>query len=118
VKLYGLAHCSTVKRARAWLAQHAIEVPFHDLRRQGITRDMARAWIEQVGWETLINRSGTTWRKLPDPDKRRIMSAATAERLMLEQPSVIKRPVLELRGRVIVGFEESRYRSLFLGAPR
>ena len=109
--LYGIRNCDTVKKARAWLDQRGVDYRFHDYKAAGI--DMARLdrWCGEVGWETLLNRAGTTFRKLADKEKQNLnQKRATA--LMLAQPSVIKRPVLELNGKLIVGFKPEHYESL------
>ena len=109
--LYGIRNCNTVKKARAWLDQRGVEYRFHDYKVAGI--DMARLdhWCGVVGWEALLNRAGTTFRKLQDKEKQNLnQERATA--LMLAQPSVIKRPVLELNGRLVVGFKPELYASL------
>ncbi|MDD5330867.1 MAG: ArsC family reductase [Sulfuricella sp.] len=111
--LYGIPNCSTVKKARAWLAANGIEMPFHDFKKHGVSAELLQAWLRQAGWEKLLNRQGTTWRQLSDEARAAVGDEASALRLMLEKPSVIKRPVLELDGRITVGFDEPRYQSLF-----
>lgn len=113
ITLYGIPNCTTVKKARAWLATHQIDLPFHDLRKQGIDAATLQQWLAQVGRERLINRQGTTWRQLPDEIRTGIDSDAAAIRLMLDKPSVIKRPVLDLDGRITLGFDPTTYQSLF-----
>lgn len=113
MKLYGIPNCNSVKKARTWLIEHAIELPFHDFKKQGISEELLKSWLQQVGWEQLVNRRGTTWRQLPDEIKATVCDDASAIRLMLEKPSVIKRPVLEKDGRFTLGFDESVYQSLF-----
>jgi len=109
--LYGIRNCDTVKKARAWLDQHGVEYRFHDYKVAGI--DMARLdrWCGEVGWEALLNRAGTTFRKLADSQKENL-NQERAKALMLAQPSSIKRPVVELKGRLIVGFKPELYESL------
>jgi Spx/MgsR family transcriptional regulator len=109
--LYGIRNCDTVKKARAWLDQRGVEYRFHDYKVAGI--DMARLdrWCGEVGWEALLNRAGTTFRKLADSQKQRL-TQERAKVLMQAQPSVIKRPVVELNGRLIVGFKPELYESL------
>jgi arsenate reductase (glutaredoxin) len=103
--LYGIPNCDTVKRARAWLADHGVAVTFHDYKKAGVPVDRLDAWMAALGWEPLLNRQGTTWRKLDDDTKARVHDAASARDLMLQQPSVIKRPVVEWPdGCVTVGF--------------
>src|SRR4051812_49374269 len=102
--LYGIKNCDTIKKARAWLGAHEVEYAFHDYRESGIPRAKLDEWIATVGWEVLLNRAGTTFRKLPDAAKENL-TQAKAVQLMLAQPSIIKRPVLE-RGRILlVGFD-------------
>lgn len=109
MKLYGIPNCNTVKKARTWLTEHSIEVIFHDFKKNGVTKPMLENWCKQVGWETLVNRKGTTWRQLPDEIKNNINNESAAINLMLEKPSVIKRPVLEAKQKILVGFDESAY---------
>ena len=113
MKLYGISNCDTVKKARAWLSVHGWQVDFHDFKKLGISAAILTFWLSRVGWETLLNRKGTTWRKLSDATKADINNADAAIQLMLEQPSVIKRPVLEFNNTVYVGFDETVYHSLF-----
>lgn len=109
--LYGIRNCDTVKKARAWLDRRGVEYRFHDYKVAGI--DMARLdrWCGEVGWEALLNRAGTTYRKLP-PSERDSINEKRAMALMLAQPSVIKRPVVEVGGRLVVGFKPELYESL------
>jgi len=109
VTIYGIKNCDTMKKARAWLDQHGVEYAFHDYKSAGIERDKLEAWANKVGWETLLNRAGLTSKKLPDKDKEGL-GAKKAIALMLKQPSMIKRPVLELgRGKLLVGFKPEDY---------
>jgi arsenate reductase (glutaredoxin) len=112
--LYGIPNCDTVKKARAWLAEHDWAVTFHDYKKQGIARDKLSGWVDTVGWEVLLNRQGTTFRKLSE-DQRADFDRDKAVALMLAQPSLIKRPVVEHDGRVHVGFSEARWAELFRG---
>ncbi len=103
--VYGIPNCDTVKKARAWLAGQGHEAAFYDYKKQGVPADRVDAWIQSVGWEVLVNRQGTTWRKLDDATKAAVVDAASARALMLAQASVIKRPVIERDGQVLaVGF--------------
>ena len=111
ITLYGIANCDTVRKARRWLDGHGIAYRFHDLRKDGVGEPLLRAWTEELGWEVLLNRRGTTWRAVPDAVKAGL-DADAAIRLMLEMPAIIKRPVLDLGDRRVVGFSESHYRSL------
>ncbi len=112
VTMYGIPNCDTVKKARTWLEKRKVEYAFHDYKKAGIDRTMLEAWVRQVGWETLLNRAGTTFRKLPDADKAGL-TEKKAIALMLAQPSMIKRPVLEKKGRITVGFKPEDYVKLF-----
>jgi Spx/MgsR family transcriptional regulator len=109
VTIYGIKNCDTMKKARAWLDKRGVEYAFRDYKTAGIDRERLERWEKKVGWETLLNRAGTTFRKLPDKDKANI-DAGKAVRLMLDQPSMIKRPVLDLGGRkLLVGFKPEIY---------
>jgi arsenate reductase (glutaredoxin) len=109
ITIYGIKNCDTMKRARAWLDQRGIEYSFHDYKTAGIERDRLERWSKKVGWEALLNRNGTTFRQLPDKDKSSL-DAGKALSLMLAQPSMIKRPVLELGGgKLLVGFSPELY---------
>ncbi len=110
--IYGIKACDTMVKARAWLADHGVAYAFHDYKAQGIDRGRLEAWARQVGWEVLLNRSGTTFRKLPDADKAGLTGARAID-LMLAQPSMIKRPVLETRGELTVGFKPEIYAARF-----
>jgi arsenate reductase (glutaredoxin) len=115
IKLYGIKQCDTMKRARAWLDGHGVAYEFHDYKLAGIERAQLVRWSRQVGWEALLNRSGTTFRSLPEVDKAGL-DEARALSLMQRQPSMIRRPVLEQGGQIIVGFDPARYSSLQRGA--
>ena len=110
--LYGIPNCDTMKKARTWLADNGVEYEFHDYKKLGIERKKLDAWIKAVGWETLLNRRGMMWRKVPDDMKANI-DEKSAIGLMLETPSIIKRPVLEAKGKVTVGFKAETYEELF-----
>ena len=115
ITIYGIKNCDTMKKARAWLDKHGVAYGFHDYKTAGIDRDRLEQWEKKVGWETLLNRAGQTFRKLPDKDKQ-VGTASKAIALMLAQPSMIKRPVLDLgRGRLLVGFKPDLYKEA-LGA--
>jgi arsenate reductase (glutaredoxin) len=114
MKLYGIPNCNTVKKARDWLAQHNIAVEFHDFKKHGLSADIAQNWLQQSDWQHLINRSGLTWRALPEANKHAVLDAASALALMLEKTSVIKRPLLERDGKLLhVGFSETDYERIF-----
>jgi arsenate reductase len=115
ITIYGIKNCDTMKKARAWLAEHGVDYAFHDYKREGIDRSRLESWARTLGWETLLNRSGTTFRSLPEQD-RQGLDAAKAIRLMLAQPSMIKRPVLDLGGgRLLAGFRPETYEKAVLG---
>ncbi|TCT07760.1 ArsC family reductase [Aquabacter spiritensis] len=113
--IYGIKTCDTMKKARAWLTDHAIACRFHDYRTDGLTPERLGTWVDALGWEVLLNRAGTTFRALPDAEKQGIDRAA-AIRLMLAQPAMIKRPVLDFGGRLIVGFKPDVYKEALLQA--
>ena len=106
--LYGIKNCDTMQRARQWLDSQGVAYQFHDYKRNGVERDRLVRWCTQVGWELLLNRAGTTFRKLPEADKAPLDEHKAIE-LMLRQPSMIKRPVLEHAGGVLVGFKPEVY---------
>ena len=109
ITIYGIKNCDTMKKARAWLDKRGVDYAFHDYKTAGIERAQLEQWAKQVGWDTLLNRAGTTFRKLPDKDKNGV-DAKKAIALMLAQPSMIKRPVLDLgRGKLLVGFGPEIY---------
>jgi arsenate reductase len=109
IAIYGIKNCDTMKKARAWLDKHGVDYSFHDYKVAGIEKDRLAAWSDKVGWDVLLNRAGTTFRKLPDADKEGL-TEKKALALMLAQPSMIKRPVLDLgRGRLLVGFKPETY---------
>lgn len=112
VTIYGIKNCDTMKKARAWLDARGVPYTFHDYKSAGIDKTRLESWVREVGWETLINRAGTTFRKLPDRDKDGI-SEKKAIALMLAQPSMIKRPVLEHGGKLLVGFKPEVYKAAF-----
>lgn len=114
-KMYGISNCDTIKKARNWMERNGINYVFHDYKKSGITRDKLEMWVMQVGWETLINKRGTTFRKLPDMVKENI-SDDTAVMVMMENPSMIKRPVLEHGDELVVGFKASDYEAAGLAA--
>jgi arsenate reductase len=108
VTLYGIRNCDTMKKARAWLDAHGVAYDFHDYTAAGIDRDRLTRWVEELGWEAVINRAGTTFRKLP-PAQRDGLDATRAITLMLAQPSLIKRPILDLGTRRVAGFSPALY---------
>jgi arsenate reductase len=108
ITLYGIKNCDTMKKARTWLDGHGVQYEFHDYKTAGIDSAVLARWSAEVGWETLLNRSGTTFRKLPEPQKAGL-NERKAIGLMAAQPSMIKRPVLELGKRLLVGFQPAVY---------
>jgi Spx/MgsR family transcriptional regulator len=109
ITIYGIKNCDTMKKARAWLDKHGVEYAFHDYKTAGIERDRLERWAKKAGWETLLNRAGLTFKKLPDKDKQDL-TENKAIALMLDKPSMIKRPVLDLgSGRLVVGFKPELY---------
>ena len=108
VTIYGIRNCDTMKKARAWLEAHGIAYAFHDYKSAGIDRPRLEGWVRELGWEPLLNRAGTTFRKLPDAAME-ALDEPKALSLMLAQPSMIKRPVLEVDGRLLVGFKPAEY---------
>jgi len=112
VTLFGIANCDTMKKARVWLDDHGVDHVFHDYRKAGIDRSWLERWVAEHGWETILNRAGTTFRALPDAAKADL-NAAKAIDLMLAQPGMIKRPVLDLGDRRIVGFKPAIYEVVF-----
>ncbi len=111
VTIYGIKNCDTMKKARTWLDGRGVAYDFHDYKAAGIERGRLEGWAGKVGWETLLNRAGTTFRKLPDKDKEGLTEKKAIE-LMLDQPSMIKRPVLETGGKLLVGFKPEQYEDL------
>jgi arsenate reductase len=108
ITIYGIKNCDTMKKARAWLDGHGVGYDFHDYKIAGIAKEKLKQWSEELGWETLLNRSGTTFRKLPDADKAGL-NEKKALALMQAQPSMIRRPVLDLGGKLLVGFKPEIY---------
>ena len=109
--LYGIPNCDTVKKARAWLTEHGVAHEFHDFKKAGVPADHMQAWMKAVGWEKLLNRAGTTWRKLDEATQASAVDAASAAALMQAQASVIKRPVVEWAdGRITVGFKPELFK--------
>jgi len=108
ITIYGIKNCDTMKKARAWLDGQGVAYAFHDYKAAGIERGRLEGWARQVGWERLLNRAGTTFRKVPETE-RAGLDEGRAIALMLAQPSMIKRPVLELGGRLLVGFKPDDY---------
>lgn len=112
VTLYGIPNCDTMKKARKWLDQHGVDYQFHDFKKLGLEESLLRGWVKELGWEILLNRRGMMWRKVPKEIQEAI-DEKSAIRLMLETPTIIKRPVLDLDGKLHVGFKEQEYEKLF-----
>jgi arsenate reductase len=108
ITIYGIKNCDTMKKARSWLDSHGIAYDFHDYKTAGVAKDTLKQWSDEVGWDTLLNRAGTTFRQLPDADKEGL-NEKKALALMLAQPSMIKRPVLDLGKKRLVGFKPDVY---------
>jgi arsenate reductase len=111
VVIYGIKNCDTMKKARAWLDKAGVAYDFHDYKTAGVERPRLEGWAKKASWETLLNRAGTTFRKLPEGDKEGL-TEAKAIALMVANPSMIKRPVLEAGGRLLVGFKPDQYEAL------
>jgi len=110
--LYGIPNCDTVKKARTWLEANGIDYTFHDFKKAGLSEDLVKWWLKDVDWEVLVNRKSTTWRGLDEARKASIVDAKSAATLMLEMPSIIKRPVLSHKG-THVGFTPELYQQIF-----
>jgi arsenate reductase len=109
ITVYGISNCDTVKKARSWLAEREVDYRFHDFKKDGVPADRLDDWIAATGWETLVNRKGTTWRKLGSATQQSVTDATSAKALMQQQPSVIKRPVVEWGPEITVGFDPQRW---------
>lgn len=109
MKVYGIANCNTVKKAIGWLKTNEEEFEFHDYKKKGITKEKLKEWSKEVGWEKLVNKKGTTWRELPEDEQQKVTNKKTAIELMIDKPSVIKRPIIESDGKLIVGFNEEEF---------
>ncbi|MCV2353975.1 ArsC family reductase [Paucibacter sp. B2R-40] len=112
ITLYGIKNCDTVKRASAWLAEQGLAYQFHDFKKAGVPPEALAQWCEQLGWERVLNRSGTTWRKLDEASRAAVVDSASAQALLLSQPSAIKRPVMQWAdGRLSIGFSAELFAS-------
>jgi arsenate reductase len=112
ITVYGIKNCDTIKKARNWLADNGIEYRFHDFRADGIDAATIELWIAQAGWETVLNRRGTTWRKL-EPSIQEATNKDNVAALLVEHPAMIKRPVLDVDGLITVGFKADHYQTIF-----
>lgn len=108
ITLYGIPNCDSIKKARLWLQAHNVDYRFHNYKSEGVPEKELRNWIKQVGWEALLNKRGTTWRKLDDAARENLTQESSMQ-LMLDSPGLIKRPVLDIDGKITVGFSEDRY---------
>jgi len=111
IKLYGIPNCDTIKKARNWLKDNKLDYEFHDYKKLGVPEKELSSWVKQLGWETLLNKRGTTWRKLDDATKDSVDEASAIE-IMMENPSIIKRPVLSKGKTLLVGFKAEEYAKL------
>ena len=111
--LHGIPNCDTVKKARAWLDSRGVAYGFHDVRKAGVPEADLRRWMASVGWEALVNRRGTTWRKLDEATRAAVVDAESAAMLLRAHPSAIRRPVLAVGDTIVVGFDAGRYAALF-----
>ncbi len=111
--MYGIPNCNTVKKARQWLQDHDIEYEFHDYKKAGTDEKLLQAWVKEFGWDKVINKRGMTWRKLDDEVKN-TMNETTAIEVMMEKPSIIKRPLLAMADRNLLGFDESTYQQALI----
>jgi len=111
ITVYGIPNCDTIKKARNWLKDNGIDYEFHDYKKLGVPEKELKAWVKQLGWETLLNKRGTTWRKLDDETKNSV-DEKSAIQIMLENPSIIKRPVLSKGKTLLVGFSADEYAQL------
>jgi arsenate reductase len=109
MKVYGIPNCNTVKKAIDWLKGNDVDFEFHDYKKKGITKEKLLEWSKKVGWEKLLNKKGTTWRALESDQQQKITDESSAIDLMIEKPSIIKRPVIELNNKLLVGFVEEEY---------
>lgn len=114
VTVYGIPNCDQVKKARAWLTAEGVAHTFVDFKKAGLAQPLAARWLQQLDWQVLVNRKGTTWRALPEDRKAAVQTADDALALMLEAPSIVKRPVLETGDVLLAGFDPARYATLFI----
>ncbi len=109
--LYGIKNCDTVKKARRWLEDHGVEYQFHDFRQDGLDKKELTGWLEQLGWEAIVNKRSTTWRNLSDKDKA-ISTNQQASKILLANPTLIKRPVVQSKNKLFVGYKEDEFKQL------
>jgi len=113
MKVYGIPNCNTVKKSVDWLKSNDLNFEFHDYKKEGITKEKLQEWSKEFGWEKLVNKKGTTWRALGPEQQQKIINESSAIDLMVEKPSIIKRPVIELGDKLVVGFDEEQYNDNF-----
>ncbi len=111
ITVYGIPNCDTVRKARKWLGTHKIDFIFFDLRKDGLTNDIVKSWVSQLGWEKLVNKRSATWKKIPQK-LRDTITNDNVSKLIMEYPTLVKRPVIDNDGKYIVGFDEKIYRQL------
>lgn len=111
IKMYGIPNCDTIKKARKWLEANDVDYTFHDYKKSGVPEKNLKQWVKKVGWKTLLNQRGTTWRKIDDSVKQNI-DEATSIKIMINNSSIIKRPILEFGAQLLVGFKEAEYKQL------
>ena len=114
IDVYGIPNCNTVKKALDWLKEHQLAYAFHDYKKEGVTEEKLTEWSNHFGWETLINKNGTTWKALTDEEKNKVIDQSSAIKLMKEKTSVIKRPVIEARRKYLIRFDEQQYADTLL----
>lgn len=112
--IYGIPNCNTVKKSLDWMKEHHIEFSFHDFKKKGVDEDKLTQWISVLGWETLLNKKGTTWRKLSIDEQQKVTDERSAIQLMVDKPSIIKRPVIEFNHQLLTGFDPKIYEEKFL----
>jgi arsenate reductase len=110
--IYGIKNCDTVKKARRWLEANGVDYRFHDVRSEGLEQSDLKTWMKSLDWEALLNRRGTSWRQLPESTRQNI-NQASAVKIMLENPAIIKRPVLEFNNKLYLGFSSESYQDIF-----
>lgn len=110
--LYGIPNCDTTKKAMGWLKKNDLDFSFHDYKQAGISKEKLSAWCDKLGWETIFNKRSTTWRELPSAEQKKVVDQSTAIKIMLENNSIIKRPVIEYKTKLIAGFNEKDIKGL------
>ncbi len=114
ITVYGIPNCDTIKKTLAWFKQHKINIEFQDYKRSGIGKEKLTGWCKKAGWELLLNKKSTTWRNLSAPAQAKIINQSSAIKLMIENTSIIKRPVIEFRDKIFIGFDEAVFSKYFL----